>query len=94
MKVNIKLQSSKKMIIKHIAICIVLFNFIACNTNSFENLLKSAEKGDAEAQYKIAERYYYNEKDCNKAIDWYEKSANQGYVIAQHKLGLCYLEGN
>jgi len=31
--------------------------------------------------------------DSKKAIEWYLKSANQGYALAQHKLGLMYMQG-
>ena len=32
-------------------------------------------------------------KDMNKAVKWFTKAAEQGYVNAQHTLGFCYLNG-
>ena len=45
-----------------IVICIVIINIISCKNNSFESLLKSAENGDAEAQYRVALHYYNGDK--------------------------------
>jgi len=33
------------------------------------------------------------EKDAFQAAPWYEKAANQGDVVAQTHLGMCYAEG-
>ena len=30
------------------------------------------------------------QKDYKKTFEWYQKSTNQGYAIAQYKLGLMY----
>ncbi len=38
------------------------------------------------AQFIIARTYYYNVKDYKKAIEWYEKAANQGDIKAQLEL--------
>lgn len=59
--------------------------------------IKSAEAGDAEAQYKLGEFYFYGyegvEKDYELAVKWLRKSANAGYPNAQNFLGYCYEEG-
>jgi len=69
-------------------------------------LKELAIMGVAEAQYFLA--YFYREGilpmerkiishkiDNDKiAMDWYEKSANQGYSVAQYRLSLMYKYGN
>lgn len=55
-----------------------------------------AEKGDATAQYQIAEMYEKGEgvpKSAKKAARWYRKVALKGYVDAQYKLGEMYENG-
>lgn len=56
--------------------------------------LPLAEKGDAQSQYSIG--FMHNEglgveKNVQKALDWYVKSANQGFVDAQYSAGRIYL---
>ena len=54
-----------------------------------QELQQKAEAGDAEAQYKLGNRYYYGtfvEKDYGKAVYWYTKAAEQGDVAAQISL--------
>ena len=58
-------------------------------------LVKKAEAGDAEAQYKLGRSYYHGEgvaKDYKEAFKWITKSAEQGYAYGQYNLGLCYYE--
>ena len=56
---------------------------------------KAAKQGNVNAQYELAECYYFGEgerKDDGKAIEWYHKAAMQGHSRAQYRLGLCYIE--
>ena len=58
---------------------------------------KSAEQGNASAQYYLGYMYengYGVEQDMTKAFEWYKKSAEQGYNNAQLKLGEMYQFGN
>ena len=59
-----------------------------------ERLQSLAEKGDAEAQYRLGQSYYYGKKgvpiNYKEAIKWYRKSAIQGYFEAKYSLELCY----
>ena len=63
-----------------------------------EALLKQAESGDAEAQYKVAALYASGklgnktEEDRKKMFDWLEKSANQDYLKAQEILCKQYYD--
>ena len=59
-------------------------------------MLKSAEQGNAEAQYNLGLMYYNGEdveKDFPTAKYWFEKSAEQGNAEAQYKLGDIYYNG-
>ena len=56
----------------------------------FEDL---SSKGDAEAQNKIGDMYFYEQgvgQDYKKAALWYEKAANQGHKIAQYNTAYLY----
>lgn len=58
-------------------------------------LLELAEKGDAEAQYRLGEFYEELEpgKNDQAAYAWYRKAASQDHVKAQYALGRIYEEG-
>ena len=56
-----------------------------------------AEKGDAEAQFRLGYRYDNGEgvaQDYAQAIYWYEQSAMQNYAGAECNLGWLYENGN
>lgn len=66
-------------------------------------LRKQASAGDAAAQYELA-RHYVNEsgnarsekralRDLKRAVEWYSKSAEQGFARAQFELGRLYILG-
>lgn len=55
-----------------------------------------AEKGHAEAQYKLGVMYDVGKgvsKNDAEAVSWYRKAAEQGYVSAQYALGVLYYNG-
>jgi TPR repeat protein/sugar lactone lactonase YvrE len=55
-----------------------------------------AEQGDAEAQKKLGNSYFYGEsvqKDIVEAVKWWRKAAEQGYADAQFNLGSLYSKG-
>ena len=59
---------------------------------------KNLKKGHTvEEMYQLGENYYYGkngyEQDYSKAVEWYRKSAEQGYARAQYVLGICYRLG-
>lgn len=62
-----------------------------------EELLKKAQQGDAEAQYwygrRLAEGRIGKERDFNRAIEWYRKSALQGNPQGQDALGRLLIDG-
>ena len=62
----------------------------------FATVKPLAEKGDAKAQYRLGECYYYGDgisRDFKQAEYWYRKAADNGYARAQVRLGGCYHEG-
>jgi len=62
----------------------------AKNALKMGQVLKAAESGDAEAQYKLAGFYEEGNgfpKDAVKAFAWYKRSAEQGSAKAQFKTG-------
>jgi TPR repeat protein len=62
----------------------------------FEGYRTKAERGDVQAQDKLAEKYYTGkgvERSQVQAVFWYRKAAEQGYAPAQSNLALCYMIG-
>jgi TPR repeat protein len=84
-----------------------LFCLCASGDGEHPELIKIAEKGDAEAQYQLGMRYYNGteagfvaySKDGGyavapnyaEAVKWFEKAAKQGHIAAQYEFGACYL---
>jgi len=63
--------------------------------NEFMQVLQeAAELGSPEAQHEMAKLYERGEgvqQDINKAITWYQKAAEQGYVGAQNSLVFLHI---
>ena len=61
---------------------------------TFESIKKKAEKGDAEAQYKLGNIYYYGQmgkgQNTRKAEYWYGKADKQNHIKAQQMLPLLH----
>ncbi|MGD0628072.1 MAG: tetratricopeptide repeat protein [Terracidiphilus sp.] len=56
-------------------------------------LLAKAKAGDAASEYLVAIEYQKGDivpRDFVQAADWYRKAADQGYALAQYRLGLLY----
>jgi TPR repeat protein len=65
-------------------------------SNAFALLMPIAEAGEAEAQCLIANMYQTGsgiERNVLLAIQWYEKSADQGYGVASNNLGEIFFTG-
>ncbi len=63
----------------------------ACPHCGAPNLYEAAEQGNADAQFLLGACYYKGkgvEQDHAKAVYWFEKAAEQGYVYAQYILKL------
>ena len=60
------------------------------------DLMKRAERGEAEAQFNLGQMYRKGEgvpMDAAKAVEWFQKAAEQGNADAQSNLGSMYDEG-
>ena len=60
------------------------------------DLIAAAERGDIEAQFELAERLRHRGShaiDLTQAFSWYQRAAAGGFARAQHRLGICLLEG-
>ena len=65
-------------------------------TMAYEELAPLAVGGDPEAQFYVAKMHYFGfgiPKDLDMAFVRYTDSAEQGYMKAQHNLGLMYIDG-
>jgi hypothetical protein len=59
-------------------------------------ILRTAEQGDAAAQYALGFLYYKGEgvrRDYGAAAKWIRKAAEQDHINAQHNLGFMYYKG-
>lgn len=62
----------------------------------FDDTFKAAETGNAEKQYQLAWLYDWGkgtEQDTKKAIEWFVRSAYNGYAPAQTEVGILYHAG-
>jgi TPR repeat protein len=63
---------------------------------AFRILKPIAESGDAEAQCIVANMYHLGlglDQNISQAIDWYRKSAEQGYGVASNNLAGIFKVG-
>src|SRR4029434_8202086 len=73
----------------------------ALRKNDYANAVKElrplAERGDAEAQYRIGLMYEFGKgypQDKAQGIIWFKKSAAQNHTAAQQELGVIYTTGD
>ncbi|MBO5923215.1 MAG: sel1 repeat family protein, partial [Lentisphaeria bacterium] len=74
----------------------LLFSAALLPADDLPQLIKQAEQGNAEAQFKLAE--YYGDTtqkhfDGRKSFEWYQKAAVQGNIPAKRRLGNYYILG-
>ncbi|TPQ30926.1 tetratricopeptide repeat protein [Cupriavidus pinatubonensis] len=65
-------------------------------SREFSEVLECAERGDADAQFAVAEAYRMGKdvnEDLAEALRWYRAAAIQGHAAAQNNLGTMYLNG-
>lgn len=63
----------------------------------YQKIIKTAERGDAIAQYVLGTLYYAGDgvkQDYVEAVSWSRKAAEQGDASAQRSLGDCYYTGH
>jgi len=59
---------------------------------NLEKLKAEAERGDAQAEFRLGQTYFRGEgvsKDCKEAAEWYRKAAEQDLAEAELYLGAC-----
>ena len=59
---------------------------------SFEQTKAMAENGDASAQFDLG-NFYFKATNLVLAVQWFQKSAQQGLAAAQSQLGIFYQNG-
>lgn len=78
------------------AILMTLSTLALASMNA-DAILVHAEQGDANAQLLAGDLYAFGEKgvtqDYRTALDWYEKSANQGNPVAQYNMAVILMVG-
>ncbi len=75
---------------------IILFSAVTGLCGEFEDTLKKAVQGDAEAQNNLGFMYEKGQgvsQDYKQAVEWYTKAAEQGNAWAQYNLGVKYNNG-
>lgn len=55
-------------------------------------LISEAKTGDSGAQNDLG-GYYLENQDYEKAVKWFQKSAEQDFISAYYNLGQCYMNG-
>ena len=76
---------------------LMLVPIITMGQNSYQDNIKKAEQGDAEAQYEVGRAYASGKgvvKNEQEAFKWYRKAAEQGHASAEASLGTCYSLGS
>lgn len=65
---------------------------ISLSDEEVVTLQTEAEKGDAEAEFRLAKDYYYTgaNKNLLSAFEFFRKAAEQGHAEAQYWTGRCY----
>jgi hypothetical protein len=75
---------------------VVLFFSLATRADDVTDLTAKADKGDAEAQFQLGQRFAAGKdvaKDETKALQWFLKAAAQDHGKAQVSLGSIYAHG-
>lgn len=84
------------MMKQFLIILLMLIPMIASAQTTYQEFIKAAQKGDADAQFRIGSCYSKGagvKQDDEKAVYWWHKSARQGHSISQGLLGNAYYYG-
>ena len=63
-----------------------------CLLSAFLSVASFADNASAELTYDIGEKYY-NEKDYEKALEYFQKAAEAGNAKAMNNIGNLYYDG-
>ncbi|MDA3788903.1 MAG: tetratricopeptide repeat-containing serine protease family protein [Desulfobacula sp.] len=75
---------------------LILLSVVSAFCGEFEDTLKKAEQGNADAQNNLGKMYHNGHRiglDNKQAFYWLKKSADQGHVDGQTHLGFMYYQG-
>lgn len=75
-----------------IAFCIGMFLSVNGQNSEIAKLEQKAKAGDAEAQAKLADKLY-NQERYDEAFQWYKKAADNGNARGMSNLSTCYCNG-
>lgn len=93
---NRNTRNGKQMLLLTALIFLVGFRDGLAENQGVEQLRRSAEEGNIEAQLKLGNEYrsgWNVPKDYREAVRWYQKAAEQSSKYAQVKLGMMYYFG-
>lgn len=93
--------ANMKIIVQFVILLLALNGYVLAEealtaTSSLGQVQKLAEAGDASAQTRLGWMYANGIGvlvDADKAVEWYQKAAIQGYPRAQYELGIMYGSG-
>lgn len=79
-----------------LAVMVMLCGAVPAFTDSFSDVLRRAQNGDAQSQFRVGAMYALGEGvrlDYSEAAEWLYKAAVQGHSSAQTLLGMFYEYG-
>lgn len=84
--------------IRFITFCLCLFSFLHAGAEEKVDVLRQkAESGDAAAQFKLADEYFYGtgtrKQNHTLAAHWFRMAANKGVTEAMFNYALCLDQG-
>ena len=84
--------------IRFITFCLCLFSFLHAGAEEKVDVLRQkAESGDAAAQFKLADEYFYGtgtrKQNHTLAAHWFRMAANKGVTEAMFNYALCLEQG-
>ena len=81
-----------RKVIALLAVVVVVMVSAVAFADSFNETLRKAQRGNADAQYQLGVMYAEN-KNYSDAARWFTKAAEQGHSLAQLTLGIAYEYG-
>ncbi|MBQ8521471.1 MAG: sel1 repeat family protein, partial [Bacteroides sp.] len=79
-----------------ILLIVLMMSYMGVFSQTFEEMLKKAEKQDAAAQCAVGLSYLKGlnvKKNEAKAVQWFQHSASLGYAFGQYNLAQCFCAG-
>jgi len=98
-KVSQRILANKVKLLSVVTLMALLtiMTYLFAVSGGIDSIKKSAEQGNAEAQYKLASAYLDGKDvpyDLKETVKWAQKAADQGHRDAQAMLGRAYFYGH